>query len=135
MNQGEVVLLENVRFDVREEKNDPEMARELASLAEIYVNDAIEFPTSYPCALKKVYAIAPPIINVSTFSSKLFITPILSETFFPPKIATNGLLGFSKAFPIKSSSFSIKKPETAGKVKYNEIPTGWEGFEILRSTS
>lgn len=45
MQEGEVVLLENVRFDAREEKNDPEMAKELASLAEIYVNDA--FGTSH----------------------------------------------------------------------------------------
>ncbi len=40
LKEGEVMLLENVRFDAREEKNNPEMARELASLAEIYVNDA-----------------------------------------------------------------------------------------------
>lgn len=45
MKSGEVVLLENVRFDAREEKNDSEMARELASLAQIYVNDA--FGTSH----------------------------------------------------------------------------------------
>lgn len=45
MNEGEVVLLENVRFDAREEKNDPEMAKELANLAQIYVNDA--FGTSH----------------------------------------------------------------------------------------
>ena len=40
MKEGEVVLLENVRFDSREEANDAEFAKELASLAEIYVNDA-----------------------------------------------------------------------------------------------
>ena len=40
MNSGEVVLLENVRFDKREEENDKEFSNELASLAEIYVNDA-----------------------------------------------------------------------------------------------
>lgn len=45
MKAGEVVLLENVRFDAREEKNDPEMAKELAELAQIYVNDA--FGTSH----------------------------------------------------------------------------------------
>ena len=45
LKEGEVMLLENVRFDAREEKNNPEMARELASLAEIYVNDA--FGTSH----------------------------------------------------------------------------------------
>jgi len=37
---GEVMLLENLRFDKREEKNDPEFAKELASMAEIYVSDA-----------------------------------------------------------------------------------------------
>ena len=40
MAEGDVVLLENVRFDAREEKNDLEFAKELASMAEIYVNDA-----------------------------------------------------------------------------------------------
>ena len=40
MQNGEVVLLENVRFDSREEANDKEFAKELASLAELYVNDA-----------------------------------------------------------------------------------------------
>lgn len=40
MREGEVVLLENVRFDAREEENDEEFAKELASLAEIYVDDA-----------------------------------------------------------------------------------------------
>ncbi len=37
---GQAILLENTRFDKREEKNDPEFAKELASLAEIFVNDA-----------------------------------------------------------------------------------------------
>ena len=37
---GDVLLLENVRFHPEEEKNDPAFAAELASLAEIYVNDA-----------------------------------------------------------------------------------------------
>ena len=40
LRDGEVMLLENVRFDPREEKNEPAFARELASLAELYVNDA-----------------------------------------------------------------------------------------------
>lgn len=40
LEDGQVMLLENVRFDAREEKNDPEFAKELASMAELYVNDA-----------------------------------------------------------------------------------------------
>src|ERR1043165_3742437 len=37
---GEVLLLENLRFHAEEEKNDPEFARKLASLCDVYVNDA-----------------------------------------------------------------------------------------------
>ena len=40
MKDGDVVLLENLRFRNEEKKNDPEFAKQLASLADIYVNDA-----------------------------------------------------------------------------------------------
>jgi phosphoglycerate kinase len=40
MADGDLVLLENLRFDLREEANDPSFARELAELADLYVNDA-----------------------------------------------------------------------------------------------
>ena len=40
LEAGKAVLIENVRFDARETKNDPSMAKELADLADIYVNDA-----------------------------------------------------------------------------------------------
>jgi phosphoglycerate kinase len=40
LNQGDVLLLENVRFYPGEEKNDPELAKSFAELADVYVNDA-----------------------------------------------------------------------------------------------
>jgi phosphoglycerate kinase len=40
LKPGEVALLENLRFDTREQKNDPTFAAELANLADAYVNDA-----------------------------------------------------------------------------------------------
>ncbi len=40
LQDGDVLLLENVRFYPEEEKNDPEYAAKLAALAEVYVNDA-----------------------------------------------------------------------------------------------
>lgn len=40
MKDGDILLLENVRFYNEEEKNDPGFARKLASIADIYVNDA-----------------------------------------------------------------------------------------------
>ena len=40
LNPGDIVLLENLRFNPGEEANDPEFARRLAALAEVYVDDA-----------------------------------------------------------------------------------------------
>ena len=40
LKSGEAMLIENVRFHAEEEKNDPAFAKELASMAEIFVNDA-----------------------------------------------------------------------------------------------
>ncbi len=40
MQEGEIVLLENVRYEAGEEKNDEELSKKFASLAELYVNDA-----------------------------------------------------------------------------------------------
>jgi len=45
MEKGDVLLLENLRFYKEEESNEPEFSKELASLADIYVNDA--FSTSH----------------------------------------------------------------------------------------
>jgi len=40
LKNGDILLLENVRFHAGEEKNDPDFCRQLASLADLYVNDA-----------------------------------------------------------------------------------------------
>jgi phosphoglycerate kinase len=40
LKAGDVLLLENLRYDEREEKNDPDFAKELAELGDVYVNDA-----------------------------------------------------------------------------------------------
>ena len=40
LKEGQILMLENVRFHNEEKKNDPAFAKELASMAEIYVNDA-----------------------------------------------------------------------------------------------
>ena len=40
LKPGEVLMLENTRFHKGEEKNDPELAKQMASLADVYVNDA-----------------------------------------------------------------------------------------------
>lgn len=45
MQKGDILILENLRFHAEEEKNDPTFSQQLASLADVYVNDA--FATSH----------------------------------------------------------------------------------------
>nr|WP_321465959.1 phosphoglycerate kinase [uncultured Desulfobulbus sp.] len=40
LENGQILMLENLRFHPQEQKNDPEFSRQLASLAEVYINDA-----------------------------------------------------------------------------------------------
>lgn len=194
MNEGEVVLLENVRFDAREEKNDPEMARELASLAEIYVNDA--FGTSHR-AHASTAGVADYLPAVSGFliekeldfmgnalenpkrpfvailggkkvSDKIGVINSLLEkvdtlmiggamayTFFKAQgyevgnsiceldklDLANELMEKAKAkgvkfmLPVDTKLGKEFDKDTESKiVKYNEIPTGWEGFDIGEET-
>jgi hypothetical protein len=57
---------------------------------------------------------APPMMMRLTFGIRFSMTPILSETFLPPRMATKGRCGFVIVSPRNLSSFSIKKPITRG---------------------
>lgn len=194
MNEREVVLLENVRFDAREEKNDPEMAKELASLAEIYVNDA--FGTSHR-AHASTRGVADYLPAVSGFliekeidfmgnalenpkrpfvailggkkvSDKIGVINSLLEkvdtlmiggamayTFFKAQgyevgnsICELDKLDLAKELMEKAKAKGVKfmlpidtkigkefdKDTESKTVKYNEIPAGWEGFDIGEKT-
>jgi phosphoglycerate kinase len=51
MQNGEVIMLENVRFDPRETKNDPSLSRELALLGDYFVNDAFSASHREHCSV------------------------------------------------------------------------------------
>src|SRR5213080_847305 len=72
-------------------------ARSRSSRARSTLSDSTRLvPTGIPCAFKNVLAIAPPMRIVSAFSINALRTPILSDTFAPPRMTTNGL--FLKTF-------------------------------------
>ncbi len=54
----------------------------------------------------------PPMMSVLTFVRRLFTTASLSETFAPPRMATNGRTGLFTALPRNAISFSMRKPAT-----------------------
>jgi phosphoglycerate kinase len=64
------MLLENLRFDPREEKNDPEFAKALADMADLYVSDAfgtIHGRTPPPAALRPICRQSPGFLLKKSF--------------------------------------------------------------------
>ena len=69
-----------------------------------------ELPISIPFAFKKVKAMPPPIMTLSTRLPKFSMTPIFPDTFAPPRMATKGRTGFSTAPSRYTISFLRRKP-------------------------
>lgn len=84
LKDGEVALLENIRFYKEEEKNDPEFAKKLAELADFYVNDAFG-------AAHRAHA--------STEGVAKFLTPAVSGLLMEKELSSLGCLLENPARP------------------------------------
>ena len=71
----------------------------------------MDVPMLPPCALKKVYAIPPPMIISVARSNKFSMIKILSDTFAPPMMAVKGFCASCNTFSALTTSASIKKPK------------------------
>lgn len=190
MNEGDVVLLENVRFEPGEEKNDEDLSKKFASLAEIYVNDAfgsahrahsstagvasflpavsgflmekeinflgstLENPERPFVAILGGKKVSDKIGVINSLLDKvdtLMIGGAMAYTFFKSmgynvgnSICELDKLDLAKEAMAKAEKNGVKlllpvdtrlgkefDPNTETMVvKYNEIPDGWEGFDI-----
>ncbi len=190
MKDGDIVLLENVRFHREETDNDPEFAKKLASFADVYVNDAFGTAHRAHASTAGVAAYLPAvsgfliekeldfmgeklnnperpfmaILGGRKVSDKIGVIESLIEkvdtlmiggamayTFFKAmgynvgnSICELDKLDLAKELMEKAKQKGVKfmlpvdtrigkefKPDTESKVvKYNEIPDGWEGFDI-----
>ena len=92
LKEGEVLLLENVRFHAAEEKNDPAFTEKLASMAEIYVNDA--FGTAHR-AHSSTAGVAAYLPAVCGFLIQKEIT-IMGQALNDPKRPFVAILGGAK---------------------------------------
>lgn len=92
LKQGEVLLLENTRFHAGEKKNDPEMAKQLASLADLFVNDA--FGTAHRAHASNV-GVAQYLPSVAGFLMEKEII-YLGQAIADPKRPFIAILGGAK---------------------------------------
>ncbi len=92
INQGDILMLENVRFHPGEESNDPRFASELASLAEIYVNDAFGCSHRYHASTVGVTKYLPAVSGL-LMSDEIIM---LGDTLKSPRRPFAAILGGAK---------------------------------------
>ena len=92
LNVGEILLLENIRFLKGEENNDPELAQKLASMADVYVNDAFGTAHRNHASIVGVPKLLP---NAVGFLMGKEVNTILS-TLENPQIPFVAILGGAK---------------------------------------
>ena len=90
MQPGDVVLLENSRFDPREKKNDPELVRELARLGDVYVNDAFSASHRAHATTAGLAAVLPAVAGLQMEREVMALEGLLAEPKRPFVVVLGG---------------------------------------------
>lgn len=130
MNDGDCILLENLRHFEGEKKNDPKFAKELASLADIYVNDAFSVSHREHASVVGVPALLPGYAGLQLQKE---ITS-LSRAFNPahPFVFILGGAKFDTKLPLLTKFLTIADKVFVGGALSNDL-FKLKGYEIGRS--
>ena len=90
LKPGEVLLLENLRYDPREEKNDPELAKELAALGDVYVNDAFTNCHRAHASMVGVPALLPSYMGLQLEEEIKHLSGVLEDPRRPLTLIVSG---------------------------------------------
>lgn len=130
MQNGDVVLLENLRHNDGEEKNDPEFARSLASLGDVYVNDAFAVSHRAHASIVGIPAILP------SYAGILLAEEVeqLSVAFSPkhPFLFILGGAKLSTKMPLLKKFLNTADRIFVGGIAANDFLKA-KGYEVGRS--
>lgn len=87
---GDVLLLENLRFDPREKGKDPSFAKELASYADVYVNDAFANSHRDHTSMVGVAELLPSYMGLELEQEVMHLTDVLSNPSHPLSLIVSG---------------------------------------------
>lgn len=112
MNNGKVILLENTRFHKGEEKNDPNFAKQLAALGEVFVSDAFGTVHRAHASTVGVAAYLPSYAGLLLEKEIRALTPLLKNPAHPVVLIVGGAkidtkIGVLKNFLNKADTFII----------------------------
>ena len=161
LKPGQIMLLENVRFHKEEEKNDPAFAKELASMADIYVNDAFGTAHRAHASTAGVADYLPAVCGyliqkeISIMGDTLIIGGGMAYTFMRSmgnstgtSICEEDKLDLAREMMAKARAKGVNfiipvdnivgreyKPDTPFMRIYSDaIPDGWMGLDIGPTT-
>jgi phosphoglycerate kinase len=112
LSEGEIVLLENTRFYVEEEQNDPEFSKKLAELADLYVNDAFGTAHRAHASTVGVTEYLPPYAGFLLEKEIAALAPLLEHPARPMVLIVGGAkidtkIGVLKRFIDKADTFLV----------------------------
>ncbi len=90
-NQERIVLLENIRFDRREEKNDKNFIKKLAILGDIFINDALSVSHRTAASVSGVARVLPSYAGLNLAHEVLFLDKVLQKPVKPLVVVIGGV--------------------------------------------
>jgi len=130
MKDGEVLLIENLRSDSREKKNDVEFARGLAALADIYVNDAFAASHREHASLSAITQFLPSYTGLNLVHEYEELTKALKPD--SPALFMLGGAKFDTKMPLVEKFLDLYDNIFIGGALANDFFKA-KGFEVGRS--
>ena len=113
LQDGQVLVLENLRFDKREKKNDPEFCQELAKLGEAYVNDAFGTAHRAHASTAGVAALLPAYAGYLMQNEVATLTGMLDEPASPLRRHPGRLEGLRQDQGHRRASWTSATPSSS----------------------
>lgn len=102
MRDGEIVLLENLRFHEEEEENDTQFARQLAALGDIYVNEAFSCSHRAHASVEAITKILPSFAGLGLEKEITTLSKVIEHPTKPATLIMGGLKAETKLPVINS---------------------------------
>jgi phosphoglycerate kinase len=129
---GEILVLENIRFDAREEQNDPQFSAELASIADIYVNDAFGVIHRAHASTVSIAKLLPSYAGLLVESEVKNLERLLHHALHPFVVVSGGAKPNDKLAVIKNLASRVELFLVAGMVANTFLKA--DGFEVKGSS-
>lgn len=131
LQPGDILLLENLRFNVEEEENDPEFAAKLAKLADVYINDAFSVSHRAHASVAAITELLPSFAGFNLAEEVRFLSQVRDNPQRPLVVVIGGAKISDKVEAVKNLAEKADLVLTGGGVANNFLKA--DGLEIHKS--